>query len=252
MGTVALSAPKQNVVELPIGSVINLDGDDIGSGILQLLNEANPSVIDQTWNITSSPTGQIGPYATVRKLLVKANTGTVSYIVTAAPAELSTFKENLTVNGGGGGGGGGVTAVNATSPLVKTGTTTVALSLPAATTSAAGHMTAAHATALAVAAVAAPAPAAISASRNLAAADNGGTLYNTTGTAYTLTLPSGMPAGYGVAVAQLGAGAVTIAAGAGVTIANASSFTKTAGANTVITVLQTTANAYILAGQGAV
>lgn len=50
---------------------------------------------------------------------------------------------------GGGGGGGGVTAVNVTGPLTKSGSSTSpTIAIPAATTSAPGHMTAAHATAI--------------------------------------------------------------------------------------------------------
>lgn len=260
MGVVYISAPKQNVVELPIGSVINLDGDDLGTGTLQLLNEANPEVIDQTWNITSTPTGQIGPYATVRKLRVKALTSTVSYIVTAEPAELSTFKENLALNGGGGGGGGGVTAVNATSPLVKTGTTTVGLSIPAATTSAAGHMTAAHATAIAAntTAIASKldtpsAPNAVTGARTLVAADNGSTLYNNTANAYAITVPTGLPAGFSVQLVQKSTGVLSVVAGASTTVVSPDSFTKTGGANKSIVVYNSgIANDYIIGGQGAV
>lgn len=97
-----------------------------------------------------------------------------------------------------------------------------------------------------------PAPAAITSSRNLASADNGGTLYNATTNAYTLTVPSGLPAGFGVAVVQSSTGVVTIAAGAGVTINNISSFTKTGGQYAVISLINTAANTYILAGSGAI
>lgn len=252
MGTVALPAPKQNIVELPIGSVINLDGDDIGSGSLQLLNETNPLVVDQTWSITSTPTGQIGPYLTTRKFVVKANTGTISYIITAAPGELSAFKENAAVNGVGAGAGGGIVSVTATSPLTKTGTSTApVLGMPAATTASPGYMTAAQVASLtAVATVLVPA--AITASRDLVAADNGNTLYNNTANNYTLTIPAGLPLGFGVAVVQKSTGAVTVAAGASTVLTSADAFTKTGGANKVISVINSgLSNDYILSGQGA-
>lgn len=167
----------------------------------------------------------------------------------------------------GGGGGSGVQSVTATAPMVNTGTgLNPVLDIPTATTSAEGLMSAAMVTALntatsniatntsaiATKAAADPAPAAITASRALTAADNGGTLYNTTANAYTLTVPSGLPAGFGVAVVQKSTGAVTVAAGSGATLTSADSFTKTGGANKVISVINSgVANDYILSGQGA-
>lgn len=97
-----------------------------------------------------------------------------------------------------------------------------------------------------------PAPVAITTSRNLLSADNGGTLYNATANAYTLTVPSGLTTGFGVAITQNSTGVVTIAAGSGVTVNNISSFTKTAGQWAVISVIQTAPNTYILVGTGAV
>lgn len=95
-----------------------------------------------------------------------------------------------------------------------------------------------------------PAPAAITASRNLASSDNGGTLYSALTTATVLTVPSGLPTGFGVAVAQTSTGTVQIVAGSGVTVNNVSSFTKTSAQWAVISLVQTTANGYILVGSG--
>lgn len=95
-----------------------------------------------------------------------------------------------------------------------------------------------------------PAPAAITASRNLVSADNGGTLYSALTTATILTITPGLPIGFGVAIAQTSTGTVQIGAGAGVTVNNVSAFTKTAGQWAVISLVQTTANGYILVGSG--
>lgn len=95
-----------------------------------------------------------------------------------------------------------------------------------------------------------PAPAAITASRNLASTDNGGTLYSALTTATVLTVPSGLPVGFGVAVAQTSTGTVQIVAGSGVTVNNLSNFTRTAGQYAVISLVQTTVNGYILVGSG--
>lgn len=253
MGIVVLSAPKKNVIELPIGSVINLDGDDLGSGTLQLLNEADNSVVDQTWTVTSTPTGQIGPYGSTRKFSLKANTGNISYIITVTPGDLSPFKEELAANGGGGGGA----AVDATSPLVKVGNN---ITLPAATTSSPGHMTAAQARAIdantqaiATKQNAPAAPNAVTAARTLVAADNGTTLYNNTANAYAITVPSGLPIGFGVQLVQKSTGAISVVAGSGAAVVSADNFTKTGGVNKSIVIYNSgIANDYIIGGQGAV
>lgn len=96
------------------------------------------------------------------------------------------------------------------------------------------------------------APLAITANRTLTAADDGRTLYNNTATAYTITVPAGLPAGFGVALVQKSTGALTVAAAATVTVTSADGFTKTGGANKVVSVVNSgLANDYILSGQGA-
>lgn len=156
--------------------------------------------------------------------------------------------------------GSGGAAVGATAPLVKSGNN---ITLPAATTAAAGHMTAAHATALAAKADTATvntalatkknaeaAPGAITANVTLTAAHDGQTLYNATATARTITVAKDLPIGFGVAIAQNSTGAVTVAAAADVTILSNPAMTKTNGAGTMIALTQTAPNTYTLAGQG--
>lgn len=98
---------------------------------------------------------------------------------------------------------------------------------------------------------AAPAPAAITSSRNLVAADNGGTIYNNTANPYTITVPAGLPVGFGVTIVQNSTGVVTVATAGGATVGSISGFTKTAGQYAVISLIQTTANGYVLVGAGA-
>ena len=95
---------------------------------------------------------------------------------------------------------------------------------------------------------AAIAPIQIAGSRTLTSADNGATLYSTSSSAYTLTLATGLPTNFGVAIVQAGSGQITVAAGAGTTVANVSTQFKTSAINAVIAVIQTTANAYYVSG----
>jgi len=94
-------------------------------------------------------------------------------------------------------------------------------------------------------------PIEITGSRALTAADNGAMLYSASASAITLTVPSGLPIGFGVAVAQNSTGQVTITAGAGVTVNSVSSYTKTSGQHAVIGISQTTPNNYKFVGSGA-
>lgn len=87
----------------------------------------------------------------------------------------------------------------------------------------------------------------IGTSYTLLASDNGKTITMSNGSAITLTVPSGLGAGFSCLIAQLGAGAVTLAA-SGTTINNRQSFTKTAGTYAIMTLLATTANTFISQG----
>lgn len=197
----------------------------------------------------------------------KTSLATIRYDSTGAAVEIvdDTGKPVSTGSGG--------AAVGATAPLVKVGNN---ITLPAATTAAAGHMTAAQVTALAgkadtttvnaalankadTATVnsalatkknAEAAPAAITGNVTLTSAHDGQTLYNATATARTITVAKDLPAGFGVAIAQNSTGAVTVVAAADVTILSNPAITKTGGAGTMLALTQTAPNTYTLAGQG--
>jgi len=94
-------------------------------------------------------------------------------------------------------------------------------------------------------------PAAVTANATLTAADNGGRFYNATATARTVTVPADLPLGFSATFAQNSTGAITVAAGAGVTILSNPAITKTAGAGSLITLVQTAPNIYNLSGGGA-
>jgi hypothetical protein len=67
----------------------------------------------------------------------------------------------------------------------------------------------------------------------------------------TITVPAGLPLGWGCAIVQGGAGQVTFAAAGGVTVSSRQAFTKTAGQNALISLLHLGGNAHVLLGDGA-
>lgn len=71
----------------------------------------------------------------------------------------------------------------------------------------------------------------------LTGSETGKMLLFTNAAGCTLTLPSNLPGQFNVAIVQLGAAQVTIAAGSGATINNAGSFTKTAAIYAVCSLL---------------
>ena len=95
------------------------------------------------------------------------------------------------------------------------------------------------------------APLQLTASRTALASDNGLTLYSTSASVFTYTIPStGLPAGFGVAIAQQGTGKLTVAAGSGVTLTNtASQFSTSGTAGAMIAVTQITTTTYSVNGQ---
>lgn len=91
-------------------------------------------------------------------------------------------------------------------------------------------------------------PVDVSSSRNLAATDDGKVLNVTAGSAITLTVPTGLPSGFGCAVYQASTGAVTVA-GSGTTITPANSGElKTGGQGKITAIVQTGTNAYSFSG----
>jgi hypothetical protein len=91
-------------------------------------------------------------------------------------------------------------------------------------------------------------PKVVTGSRALDETDNGATLVYGGSTAITLTVPTGLPAGFACEVVQGSTGVVTTAAGSGATVANAGAKVATSGANALATISQAGANRYIIRG----
>jgi hypothetical protein len=81
----------------------------------------------------------------------------------------------------------------------------------------------------------------------LAASDNGKVITMNNASSITVTVPSGLGAGYSVTVIQLGAGQVTFSA-SGTTINSFGSYTKTAGQHASASLVAYVANTFNLAG----
>lgn len=90
----------------------------------------------------------------------------------------------------------------------------------------------------------------ITASKTVSGAEHQCTLINSTATAITLTIPTGMPRFFTFRVIQGSTGQITFAAGAGVTITNAVGL-KTSGASSVVELVELSANNYLLIGSTA-
>jgi len=82
---------------------------------------------------------------------------------------------------------------------------------------------------------------------SLVQADNGKVITLTNAAAITLTIPSGLTAGFNCMIVQYGAGTVTIA-GSGVTVLNRSNYTKTGGQYAVVTIVSPVSNTFITGG----
>lgn len=78
--------------------------------------------------------------------------------------------------------------------------------------------------------------------------DNGKIVAFTSGSAITLTVPSGLGKGFSCSIVQYGAGQVTISAGAGVTLRLRASANKTAAQYAVVSLLSVVANEHIVVG----
>jgi hypothetical protein len=94
--------------------------------------------------------------------------------------------------------------------------------------------------------VASPGPTSVSANRDLAYTDHGKTLVCTAG--ITLTIPTGLPAGFSCAIVQSSASAVTISTSGGATLNNVSGHTKTASQYAAVGIVNIGTNAYLLTG----
>lgn len=85
-------------------------------------------------------------------------------------------------------------------------------------------------------------------SYTLVAADNGKILNFTNTSAVTVTIPSGLPAGFNCTVVQNGTGQITFAASS-TTINNRNGFTKTAGQYSMVSILHMGSNVFITSGE---
>lgn len=85
----------------------------------------------------------------------------------------------------------------------------------------------------------------------LTAADSGRIITTTGSSPSTITVPAGLPLGWGCAVIQGGAGQVTVTAAGGVTLASRQSFTKTAGQYALISLISIGNNKHVLLGDAA-
>jgi hypothetical protein len=81
----------------------------------------------------------------------------------------------------------------------------------------------------------------------LVAADNGKIVTLSNASAITLTIPTGLGAGFNCMIVQLGAGVVTLTASS-TTINNRQSFTKTAGQYATVSLFAYAANTFVSAG----
>lgn len=87
-------------------------------------------------------------------------------------------------------------------------------------------------------------------SRTLSATDNGSVIMCTSGSATTITVPTGLDVGFNITLIQAGAGQITFSASS-TTINNRQSHTKTAGQWAVTSLFQRTTNNFVLAGDTA-
>lgn len=85
-------------------------------------------------------------------------------------------------------------------------------------------------------------------SYTLLSTDNGKIININVASAFTLTVPSGLPVGFNCTVVQYGAGQITFA-NSGTTFKNRNSFTKSAGQYSIITIINMGSETYITSGE---
>ena len=83
---------------------------------------------------------------------------------------------------------------------------------------------------------------------SLAATDNGKIININVSAAFTLTVPSSLPVGFNCTIVQYGAGQITLAT-SGTTLKNRSSYTKSAGQFSIITIINMGSETYITSGE---
>ena len=85
----------------------------------------------------------------------------------------------------------------------------------------------------------------VAANYSLTATDNGKVIQSTSATAITITIPSGLPAGFNCTVVQMGAGQITFAG----TYFNRGNFNKTASQYAIVSILHLGSNNIIVSGE---
>lgn len=85
----------------------------------------------------------------------------------------------------------------------------------------------------------------VAANYPLAASDNGKVIQSTSATAITITIPSGLPAGFNCTVVQMGAGQITFTG----TYFNRGNFNKTASQYAIVSILHLGSNNIIVSGE---
>ena len=81
--------------------------------------------------------------------------------------------------------------------------------------------------------------------RAISSADNGKILQTTSGTAVTISIPTGLPDGFNCTIVQMGAGQITFTG----TYLNRGGFTKSASQYSVISILHLGSNSIIVSGE---
>lgn len=85
----------------------------------------------------------------------------------------------------------------------------------------------------------------VAANYSLTSSDNGKVIQSTSAGAITITIPSGLPAGFNCTVVQMGAGQITFAG----TYLNRGNFTKTASQYAIVSILHMGSNNIIVSGE---
>ena len=85
----------------------------------------------------------------------------------------------------------------------------------------------------------------VAANYSLTATDNGKVIQSTSAGAITITIPSGLPAGFNCTIVQMGAGQITFAG----TYLNRGNFTKTASQYAIVSILHMGSNNIIVSGE---
>jgi hypothetical protein len=149
------------------------------------------------------------------QVLTTTGSGTLTWTTISSVAEAGTLSGTIAINKGGTG------ATTATTALTNLGAAPITANLNDQ----------------------------IGATYTLTSLDNGKVVtLDNSGPTITLTVPTGLAAGFNCMIVQKGAGLVTIVAAGGATVTNRSGFTKTGGQNAIVTILSIASNYFITGG----